>query len=59
MLIGLLFKLSAVSFHKRAPDVYEGVPTGSIIFFLIAPKIGVFILFSVLFQFGFYSFIND
>jgi NADH-quinone oxidoreductase subunit N len=59
MLTGLLFKLAAAPFHMWAPDVYEGAPTSSTIFFSIVPKIGVFILFSRIFQFGFYSFIND
>jgi NADH-quinone oxidoreductase subunit N len=59
LIVGLLFKLSAAPFHMWAPDVYEGAPTSSTIFFSIVPKIGVFILFSRLFQFGFYSFISD
>jgi proton-translocating NADH-quinone oxidoreductase chain N len=41
---GLLFKLSAAPFHFWAPDVYEGSPTNSTVFFAVVPKISVLIL---------------
>jgi len=38
ILVGLLFKLSAVPFHIWAPDVYEGSPTSITAFFCICTK---------------------
>jgi len=35
----ILFKLAAVPFHSWAPDVYEGSPTSSAIYFAVVPKI--------------------
>jgi proton-translocating NADH-quinone oxidoreductase chain N len=45
ILIGLLFKLSAVPFHIWAPDVYEGSPTAMTAFFAVVPKISILALF--------------
>lgn len=39
VLVGLLFKISAVPFHMWTPDVYEGSPTPVTAFFSVAPKI--------------------
>tara|TARA_Y100000588_G_scaffold250239_1_gene264748 strand:- start:841 stop:2283 length:1443 start_codon:yes stop_codon:yes gene_type:complete len=36
---GLAFKVSAVPFHMWTPDVYEGSPTTTTMFFSVAPKI--------------------
>ena len=41
ILVGFLFKLSAVPFHMWAPDVYEGAPTSVTAFFAIVPKISI------------------
>lgn len=41
ILIGLLFKMSAVPFHIWTPDVYEGAPTAVTGFFTIVPKMGI------------------
>nr|WVH37123.1 NADH dehydrogenase subunit 2 [Meteora sporadica] len=49
IIVGLLFKLTAVPFHMWAPDVYEGSPTNVTAFFLIVPKIAVFGFFIELF----------
>jgi len=45
ILIGLLFKLAAAPFHVWSPDVYEGSPLNSTIFFAIVPKISILVLF--------------
>ena len=42
VLVGLLFKLTAVPFHMWAPDVYEGAPTPVTAYFSIVPKLAVF-----------------
>lgn len=39
LLVGLIFKISAVPFHMWTPDVYEGSPTPVTTFFAAAPKI--------------------
>jgi len=44
ILIGLLFKLAAAPFHIWSPDVYEGAPLNSTIFFAIVPKISIMVL---------------
>ncbi len=43
ILIGLLFKLAAAPFHIWSPDVYEGSPLNSTIFFAIVPKISILV----------------
>ncbi len=39
ILVGLLFKISAVPFHMWSPDVYEGAPSSVTAFFAVVPKI--------------------
>nr|YP_009138090.1 NADH dehydrogenase subunit 2 [Lobosphaera incisa]AKF78648.1 NADH dehydrogenase subunit 2 [Lobosphaera incisa] len=56
ILVGFLFKLTAVPFHMWAPDVYEGAPTSVTAFFSIAPKVSVLAVFVKLFFSGFYDF---
>lgn len=51
-----LFKLSAVPFHIWAPDIYEGAPLHSTVFFAIVPKLGLLI---VLLRFLFGCFVYD
>lgn len=41
ILVGFLFKLTAVPFHMWAPDVYEGAPTSVTAFFAIVPKVSL------------------
>lgn len=50
------FKIGAAPFHMWAPDVYEGSPTSSTIFFAVVPKIVLFSVFLRLFQTIFGSF---
>ncbi|RYE81344.1 MAG: NADH-quinone oxidoreductase subunit N [Myxococcales bacterium] len=42
MLVGLLFKVSAVPFHMWAPDAYEGAPTPAMAFMAVAVKTAAF-----------------
>lgn len=37
-----LFKLSAAPFHVWSPDIYDGAPLHSTVFFAIVPKLGIF-----------------
>ena len=57
--VGLLFKLAAAPFHMWSPDVYEGAPTSSSIFFAIVPKIAIFTFFLRLYEHGFYSLVDS
>lgn len=41
LLVGLLFKLTAVPFHMWSPDVYEGAPFSVTAFFAIVPKAAI------------------
>jgi NADH-quinone oxidoreductase subunit N len=56
--IAFFFKIAAAPFHMWAPDVYEGSPTSSTIFFTVVPKIALFTVFIRLFQAVFITF-ND
>jgi NADH-quinone oxidoreductase subunit N len=54
VLVGVVFKVSAVPFHAWAPDAYEGAPTPATAFMAVAVKAGAFaMLLRVLgFSFG-------
>lgn len=52
---GLLFKVSAAPFHMWAPDVYEGSPTCSALFFSSVPKFALFVACLRLYYVGFYD----
>ena len=58
ILVGFLFKCTAVPFHMWAPDVYEGAPTAVTAFFSIAPKIALFGVLLRVFLSSFYDFMN-
>lgn len=44
VVVGLVFKLSAVPFHMWTPDVYEGAPASVTAFLAGAPKVAAFAL---------------
>jgi NADH-quinone oxidoreductase subunit N len=44
MLVGILFKVSAVPFHVWTPDVYEGAPSPVVALISTAPKAAAFAL---------------
>jgi len=54
--ISFFFKIGAAPFHMWAPDVYEGSPISSTIFFAIIPKIALFSIFLRFFQNVFLTF---
>lgn len=59
LLIGFLFKLTAVPFHMWAPDVYEGAPTAVTAFFSIVPKPALLVVFLRLLYQSFYDFMIE
>jgi NADH-quinone oxidoreductase subunit N len=50
------FKIAAAPLHMWSPDVYEGAPVSSTIFFAVIPKIAMFSVFLRLFQTVFSNF---
>lgn len=58
LLISFLFKLSAAPFHMWTPDVYEGSPTTSTMFFSVIPKLSILIVIIRLTFLSFYSLQN-
>src|SRR5580700_561240 len=42
VLVGIVFKVSAVPFHSWTPDAYEGAPTPATTFMAVAVKAGAF-----------------
>ena len=57
VLISSFFKLSVAPLHAWSPDVYEGSPTSSTIFFAVVSKLAVFTFLIRLFHYSFYSFV--
>ena len=53
ILSSLLFKLVVAPFHIWAPNVYEGSPTSSALFFSVVPKIALFVFLVRLFYYSF------
>lgn len=53
--VSLFFKLALAPFHLWSPDVYEGSPTSSTIFFATVAKLGIFIVLTRIFYYGFYQ----
>ncbi len=53
VIVGFLFKVSAVPFHMWTPDVYEGSPTFITSFFAGAPKIASIMLFIRMLEYPF------
>ena len=49
----LLFKVAAAPFHIWSPDVYDGAPLNSTIFFALVPKIALILVFLRMFLFCF------
>jgi proton-translocating NADH-quinone oxidoreductase chain N len=59
LMIGLLFKVSAVPFHMWSPDVYEGAPLPVTAFFSIVPKAAFFLVLTRLLYQSFYDLLPD
>ena len=49
----LFFKIAAAPYHMWSPDVYEGAPTSSTLFFALIPKIVLIVLFFRIFYYAF------
>jgi len=59
MLVGFVFKISAVPFHFWAPDVYEGSPTPVVGFMASGIKVAAFAAMVRVFVAGFSPYISD
>lgn len=53
--IGLFFKIGAVPFHMWLPDIYDGSPLISVIFFALIPKIVIFSVLYKILNFTYYT----
>jgi NADH-quinone oxidoreductase subunit N len=51
-----LFKVAAFPFHMWSPDVYEGAPTSTTIFFAVVPKLALVAVFLRIFNYSFFKF---
>ena len=57
LLAAFFFKIAAFPFHMWSPDVYEGAPTSTTVFFANVPKIAVLTFFVRLLVFSFSNFV--
>lgn len=55
VLTGIFFKLAAAPFHLWSPDIYEGSPTVSTVFFAVLPKLSLTVLLVRVVYFSFSS----
>jgi len=53
VLVSLLFKLSVAPLHAWSPDVYEGSPTSSTLFFAVVSKLSLIVLLIRIFNYSF------
>ena len=53
--VGLVFKLAAAPFHMWIPDVYEGAPTSSSLYFAVVPKLAVLLVLVRIYYLSFYD----
>ncbi len=56
LVAAFLFKVAAFPFHAWSPDVYEGAPTSTTVFFAIVPKLALVAVFLRIFNYSFYKF---
>ena len=59
ILISLFFKLALAPFHTWSPAIYEGSPSSTTFFFVVVPKLGIFVLLLRILYTGFYGFIDS
>lgn len=59
ILISLFIKLAVAPFHLWLPDVYEGSPTPTSMFFAIVPKIAILVFLSRLYLYSFNCYIES
>lgn len=57
LIAGFLFKVAAFPFHMWSPDVYEGAPTSTTVFFAVVPKLAILTFFTrmIFFSFSVYA----
>lgn len=58
LIAAFLFKIAAFPFHMWSPDVYEGAPTSTTVFFALIPKLAVFTFFTRVLVFSFSNFVE-
>lgn len=59
ILVSLLFKLAVAPLHAWSPDVYEGSPSSSTLFFAVVSKISIIVLLIRIFSCSFHGFIYN
>jgi len=59
ILVALFFKLAVAPFHLWAPDIYEGAPSITTVFFAVLPKISLLVLLVRIFYIGFFDIISS
>lgn len=59
IIVSLFFKLAVAPIHAWSPDVYEGSPTSSTIFFAVVSKLSILVLLTRIFQYSFHGFIYN
>jgi NADH-quinone oxidoreductase subunit N len=59
VLTGIFFKLAAAPFHLWSPDIYEGSPTVSTVFFAVLPKLSLTVLLVRVVYFSFSSIVDS
>jgi NADH-quinone oxidoreductase subunit N len=59
ILISLFFKLALAPFHTWSPAIYEGSPSSTTFFFVVVPKLGIFVLLLRIFYTGFFGFVDS
>ena len=59
VMVSLFFKLAVAPLHAWSPDVYEGSPTSSTLFFAVVSKLGVLVLLIRIFHYSFSDFIYN
>ena len=57
ILVSLFFKLAVAPLHAWSPDVYEGSPTSSTLFFAVVSKLSIIVLLIRIFNHSFHGFI--
>jgi NADH:ubiquinone oxidoreductase subunit 2 (subunit N) len=59
ILISLFFKLAIAPFHSWSPAIYENSPSSTTFFFVVVPKLALFVFLLKIFYFGFFGFIDS
>lgn len=57
--VSLIFKLAIAPLHAWSPDVYEGSPTSSTLFFAVVSKISILVLIFRIFYHSFHGLVHN